>query len=67
MLPFFSRYFPPPHQGLHFYTGSPYSAHVRLAIVVFMAGEPLDAIARLDDSIATVRHNPICYMVQVRA
>ena len=32
-----------------------------------MAGELLDAIARLDDLIATVRHNPIYYVVQVRA
>ena len=32
-----------------------------------MAGERLDAIARLDDLIATVKHNSICYVVQVRA
>ena len=32
-----------------------------------MAGESLDGIARLDDPIATVSHNSICYVVQVGA
>ncbi|KAF8451913.1 hypothetical protein L210DRAFT_3638521 [Boletus edulis BED1] len=31
------------------------------AIIVFMAGEHIDAISRLDDLIATVRFNSVCY------
>ncbi|KAF8550490.1 hypothetical protein OG21DRAFT_1513946 [Imleria badia] len=34
------------------------------AIVVFMAGEHRDAISRVDDLIATVQSNSICYVVQ---
>ncbi|KAF8554674.1 WD40 repeat-like protein [Imleria badia] len=34
------------------------------AIIVFMAGEHRDAISRLDDLIATVDLNSICYVVQ---
>ena len=36
------------------------------AIVVFMAGRQLDAISRIDDLIATLRFNSICYVVQAR-
>jgi hypothetical protein len=32
-----------------------------------MAGEHRDAISRLDDLIATVPFNTICYVVQARA
>ena len=37
------------------------------AIIVFMAGEHIDAISRVDDLIATVSSNPVCYVVQARA
>ncbi|KAF8123182.1 hypothetical protein EV363DRAFT_1587463 [Boletus edulis] len=51
----------------HFHT-----SHVTLlllikAIIVFMAGEHRDAISRVDDLIATVHFNSICYAVQARA
>ncbi|KAG6375175.1 hypothetical protein JVT61DRAFT_3383 [Boletus reticuloceps] len=36
------------------------------AVIVFMAGEHDDAISRLDDLIATVRSNSICYVVQAK-
>ena len=32
-----------------------------------MAGEHRDAISRVDDLIATVHYNSICYVVQARA
>ena len=32
-----------------------------------MAGERRDAISRVDDLIATVHYNSICYVVQARA
>ncbi|KAF8421133.1 hypothetical protein L210DRAFT_951437 [Boletus edulis BED1] len=46
-----------------------HSSHVTFlllikAIIVFMAGEHIDAISRLDDLIATVRFNSVCYTVQ---
>ncbi|KAI9567960.1 hypothetical protein HD554DRAFT_853796 [Boletus coccyginus] len=46
-----------------------HSSHVTFlllikAIIVFMAGEHLDAISRVDDIIATVEFNSICYVVQ---
>ncbi|KAF8127180.1 hypothetical protein EV363DRAFT_1345710 [Boletus edulis] len=34
------------------------------AIIVFMVGEHPDAISRLDDLIATIRSNSLCYTVQ---
>ncbi|KAF8414500.1 hypothetical protein L210DRAFT_3571914 [Boletus edulis BED1] len=41
--------------------------HSSHAILVFMAGEHIDAISRLDDLIATVRFNSVCYTVQACA
>ncbi|KAF8546581.1 hypothetical protein OG21DRAFT_1102783 [Imleria badia] len=46
-----------------------HSSHVTFlllvkAIIVFMAGEHRDAISRVDDLIATVHLNSICYIVQ---
>ncbi|KAF8435498.1 hypothetical protein L210DRAFT_3551412 [Boletus edulis BED1] len=46
-----------------------HSSHVTFillikAIIVFMAGNHIDAISRLDDLIATVRFNSVCYTVQ---
>ncbi|KAF8436821.1 hypothetical protein L210DRAFT_3547707 [Boletus edulis BED1] len=46
-----------------------HSSHVTFlllikAIIVFMAGEHPDAISRVDDLIATVSFNSICYVVQ---
>ena len=49
-----------------FPTWSHSPAHIPYAIIVFMAGEYRDAISRVDDLIATVHHNSICYVVQVR-
>ena len=34
---------------------------------MFMAGDRLSAISRLDDLIVTVHFNSICYVIQVRA
>ncbi|KAF8129771.1 hypothetical protein EV363DRAFT_1336453 [Boletus edulis] len=46
-----------------------HSSHVTFlllikAIIVFMAGDHIDAISRLDDLIATIRFNSVCYTVQ---
>jgi len=40
--------------------------HFAQAIIMFTAGEHVDAISRVDDLIATVRFNAICYVVQAR-
>ena len=42
------------------------SVHISQAIIVFMAGEHRDAISRVDDLIATIPFNSICYVVQAR-
>ena len=45
----------------------PSDYYIPKAIIVFMAGEYRDAISRVDDLIATVHINSICYVVQARA
>jgi hypothetical protein len=50
-----------------FQTWHPLAADIPQAIIVFMAGEHRDAISRVDDLIATVHLNSICYVVQARA
>ncbi|KAF8130975.1 hypothetical protein EV363DRAFT_1165749 [Boletus edulis] len=51
----------------HFHSSHVTFLHLIKAIIVFMAGEHIDAISRLDDLIATVRFNSVCYTVQVCA
>ena len=54
-------------RSVFFELGSSPAAHVPQAIIVFMAGEHRDAISRVDDLIATVHFNSICYVVQACA
>ncbi|KAF8127952.1 hypothetical protein EV363DRAFT_1400840 [Boletus edulis] len=53
----------------HFHSSHVTFLHLIKAIIVFMAGEHIDAISRLDDLrvIATVRFNSVCYTVQACA
>ena len=45
----------------------PLLADTTQAIIMFMAGEERDAISRVDDLIATVHLNSMCYVVQACA
>ena len=47
--------------------GCPSATYLTQAVVVFMAGEHEDAVARVGDLIATVHSNSIYYVVQARA